>query len=348
MDTTSEISNPHDHFFKNVYSRKEVVQDHLTQLLSPQIQACLDFNSLEISKDSFIDHELREYHSDLLYKLKTKDENSVFIYFLFEHKSHPEPLIAFQLLKYMIRIWEQIRKQSETNSFPIIIPMVIYHGKENWNIKPFFSSLFYGPKELKSYIPEFLFELNDLSRFDDDEVKGKIITRVALLLLKNIYSEDIGKRFENICKLLRELKNKQTALEFLETALKYVCNATENVKEENIHQGIINALGSEGEQIMPTIAEQWREEGRIRGLKEGLEQGLEQGIEQGLEQGREVGKIEGLQEGIKLALELKFGTDSTFLFPHIDNTEDIQKLKEIEIALRTVENIQEIQPFLKK
>jgi hypothetical protein len=45
----------------------------------------------------------------------------------------------------------------------------------------------------------------------------------------------------------------------------------------------VEELLEKGGEVMPTIAEQWLEEGRQEGLKEGLEQGLEQGREEGRE-----------------------------------------------------------------
>ena len=41
--------------------------------------------------------------------------------FLFEHKSYASEDIAFQLLKYMIEIWEAKIKKEGTNELPIII-----------------------------------------------------------------------------------------------------------------------------------------------------------------------------------------------------------------------------------
>ena len=47
---------------------------------------------------SFVDVELREYFSDLLFKVRTKTQTDAHIYVLFEHKSHPEAMVAFQVL----------------------------------------------------------------------------------------------------------------------------------------------------------------------------------------------------------------------------------------------------------
>jgi hypothetical protein len=55
---------------------------------------------------------------------------------------------------------------------PMVLPLVLYHGKARWRIPWSFSSLFAAPEVLKPYVPEFTYLLTDLSRFSDDESKA--------------------------------------------------------------------------------------------------------------------------------------------------------------------------------
>ncbi|MBC2695761.1 MAG: Rpn family recombination-promoting nuclease/putative transposase [Desulfobacteraceae bacterium] len=50
----SDIINPHDRFFKEVLSRKEVARDFILHYLPADIVVLLDVDSLEIRKDSFV------------------------------------------------------------------------------------------------------------------------------------------------------------------------------------------------------------------------------------------------------------------------------------------------------
>jgi len=50
----------------------------------------LDLKALELVKGSFVDPQLREYHSDLLYRLRLKDGEPALAYILLEHKRHPK------------------------------------------------------------------------------------------------------------------------------------------------------------------------------------------------------------------------------------------------------------------
>ncbi|MDD2235434.1 MAG: Rpn family recombination-promoting nuclease/putative transposase, partial [Desulfitobacteriaceae bacterium] len=63
------------------------------------------------------------------------------MYFLFEHKSYQSPLTALQLLKFMIAIWELKTNKEKQKKLPIIIPLIVYHGENRWNIQPSLSYL---------------------------------------------------------------------------------------------------------------------------------------------------------------------------------------------------------------
>ena len=63
----TEISNPHDRFFKDVLSRREAARDFVLYYLPADLAALLDVESLVVSKDSFVDKDLREHFSDIIY-----------------------------------------------------------------------------------------------------------------------------------------------------------------------------------------------------------------------------------------------------------------------------------------
>ena len=96
-----KISNPHDKFFKEVLSRQEAAVDFVVHYLPKNITSLLDVDSLEISKDTFVDKELASHLSDLLYHVDLKEKGSICVYLLFEHKSFVEPFICLHLLRYM-------------------------------------------------------------------------------------------------------------------------------------------------------------------------------------------------------------------------------------------------------
>src|SRR3712207_1294937 len=101
----SELRNPHDRFFKEVFARPEVARDFLESYLPEAVATLLAPSAPQLRQGSFVDEALQEHFSDLLYEVQLTKGDTAYIYVLFEHKSYPEPLVALQLLRYMLRIW---------------------------------------------------------------------------------------------------------------------------------------------------------------------------------------------------------------------------------------------------
>ena len=73
-----DIHQPHDRFFRSVFSERENVKDLLRICLPPRILQSLDLDSIELSDDSFIDERLSLYQSDILIRART-DKATVFL-----------------------------------------------------------------------------------------------------------------------------------------------------------------------------------------------------------------------------------------------------------------------------
>lgn len=270
----TEITNAHDKFFKEVFTRKDTAEEFLRHYLPENVVGLLDLDSLEYTKDSFIDRHLKEYFSDLLLRLYLNDGSPGYVYILFEHKSYLERSIAFHILRYMVKIWEK----KNDHGFPVIIPLVLYHGETRWRVGLNFRDLFDSPEEIASFIPDFQYLLWDASGYSDEEIKGSVVLRVALLILKYIFREDLREHLPRILRLLRNLSEKRTGMEYIETILKYIINAapTENIDREDLKAAVDDALAHKGGGIMPTIADSLRQEG----IRQGMQQGIQQGIQQ--------------------------------------------------------------------
>ena len=123
----SLIHQPHDKFFKETMGDPDTAEDFLLNYLPEDILQLIDLDNLAIQKDSFIDQDLQEAFSDLLYKTSIKGKEA-YLYFLFDHKSYPYKTTALQLLKYMVNIWEQ-KVREKVISLPVIIPHPKIHTR---------------------------------------------------------------------------------------------------------------------------------------------------------------------------------------------------------------------------
>ena len=271
-----KIQNPHDKFFKETFSKIEVARDFMNNYLPQSIIRIVDLNTLEPQKDSFINEELQEVFSDMLFRVKINKREG-YVYFLFEHKSYNSRNISFQLLKYMLEIWEAKCKKENSYELPIVIPLVIYHGSDEWNTKTTLGEMLKGYKELpedvKKYVPDYEYLLYDISRYTDEEIKGEAINRIILTTFRDINKRSLEEFIESIvisAEYIRELEDKQTGIEYFETLMRYIFSAKKDITKEDFDKIIerIEYSYTEGSEEAMTLAEIFRQEGRQEGRQE--------------------------------------------------------------------------------
>jgi predicted transposase/invertase (TIGR01784 family) len=253
----------------------------------------------------------------LLFKANINNREG-YIYFLFEHKSYTSKDIAFQLLKYMVEIWEAKSKKEKDDELPVIIPLVVYHGKDRWKIRTTLGEMITGyeglPEAIKKVTPNYEYLLYDLSRYTDEEIKGGVINRIAIAMLRDIQGKDIKGIFEVLfraAEYLQELEDKQTGIEYFETLMRYIFNARADLTRADFNSVVkkIETTYPEGSEVVMTLAEIFRKEGKEEGILKGMEKGMEKGIEVGAKQG----KIEVAKRLIKMGLSMEQIVDATGL-----------------------------------
>lgn len=65
----SDLTNPHDRFFKETFTRIEVARDFFANYLPRPVADVLDLETLALQSGSFIDSDLQEQFADLLYQV---------------------------------------------------------------------------------------------------------------------------------------------------------------------------------------------------------------------------------------------------------------------------------------
>lgn len=333
------IQNSHDSLFKETWSNKSNAKAFLENYLPKKVLSFVNLDSLEICKDTFIENDLRNYYSDMLYKVNLGNASG-YIYFLFEHKSYPDRLVHLQLLEYMIKIWRLDQKQFKKKKLSIIIPLLLYHGPQKWKAKDHFSSLFEGPVEvMPDYIPDFQYVLYDLSKYSDAEIKGTITARVVMLIFKHIFDHDFTDKMPGILSLMNDLSEKETGLQYFESLIKYIFSNVEDITPEKFQSIVSNSLSEDKGELIMTLAEKLRNEGFQKGLAL-AEKLRNEGLEQGLEQ--------GLLEGIEFAVSIKFGDtdDCKSIIAKIKNIRDISQLKALKGKIKSAKTVPELIRFI--
>ncbi|NOT61340.1 MAG: Rpn family recombination-promoting nuclease/putative transposase [Acidobacteria bacterium] len=266
-----EIPNPHDRFFKELFSQRETAADFVRHYLPEAFVAQLDLTRLTIVKESFIDEELRQYFSDLLLRVRLKQGRAVFIYLLLEHKSKPDEFVALQLLVYLAQIWRPFLGK-RTKPLPLVFPIVFYHGTASWKANRNFQSLcdFTGLEMLREYLPGFQYHVCDLSKLEIN--RGGARLRAGLLALKYVASAELPQRLREIFAAAKGLP-KRLVMGYIKTILKYLLGAKTVLKPETIKPEVDAAFPEQLEEIMRSVAEVWIKEGEQRGEERGKQIG---------------------------------------------------------------------------
>jgi predicted transposase YdaD len=273
-----DLPNPHDRYFREAFGDPDVARDFFQYYLPPDIAQRIDLSSLEMIDGSFVDETLRDHASDMLYRVNISADGDAFLYILVEHKSYPDRMVAFQLLRYVVRIWERLDRFD--GQLPPVLPVVLYHGEKRWNSPGDVVELIASAGAFASYLPQMRYYLCDLSAYSPGEIVGGVHARLSLRLLQMVFSPELGAQLPEILALARELTEPKTALQWLETALRYVVAASPHVGLDEVQSAIDIVLTDDRSDIMPTLAERWIEQGKQQGLAQGLEQGIEQGRRQ--------------------------------------------------------------------
>jgi len=266
------VYNPHDRFFKRIFSDPNIARDFLQNYLPQEAIEIVDLDYLIPENNSHVDENLRESLSDMLYKTRINGQDG-YIYILFEHKSYNDPRVLLQLLKYILRIWEE-KYNIKTNKLPIIIPLVIYNGENKWNIETKLINLIEGIEELpeimKQYIPTYQYEIYDFSPEEKLGIVGlanlKAIlqtTRVARVKTGEKFDEELIKAFE----FLVGIKDKKTFDELFESCMLYLMYTRDDINIEKVEEVAKKVMDERGELIM-TIAEKLKNEGMEKGKLE--------------------------------------------------------------------------------
>ncbi len=269
FDFMKNISTPHDKYFKELFSKHEIMLDFLNGAL-PHIAKHLELDTLEIDKTDYIDEELHNIFSDLVYNCKYKTYFSVKIALLFEHKSYVPEQPYLQLLGYMLKIWETNVKQKQ--KLTPVIPILFYHGKDvEWNKKNFDEYFEQMDDFLRRYLPKFDFEVVNIASLSDSQIKEishQLSLRAGLLMMKHIFDSPmllLDKLIE-IFSDLQKILETEMGKNFFKTTVIYLFH-TSKLDFDKVQEKMYDISLEVGEEF-GTIAYQLNQRGKKEAKKE--------------------------------------------------------------------------------
>jgi predicted transposase/invertase (TIGR01784 family) len=255
------IPYAHDHFFKMMMADKRVAKEFFSTHLPPDLLESVDLECLDLQPSDYIDDLRKQSVADLLFKTKIADATG-YLYLLVDHQSKPDILMPFRVLKYVCNIMSQHLDTTNSKRFPLVFPIVLYHGNKPWNFSVDLKDLVDAPKDLIDRYFLKPFQLIDLNKISDNLIRDRVWSGIMEFALKHIYARDMLPYLPTILEIIHHLE-KLDGEKIIENVIIYLLDRGEwSDRDKLIHSLETNLDSDMGRRVM-TLAEQWRTEGRF-------------------------------------------------------------------------------------
>ncbi|ARJ44379.1 hypothetical protein B1H58_20375 (plasmid) [Pantoea alhagi] len=267
MKKKNSTPTPHDATFRQFLTQPAIARDFMEIHLPAELRAICDLGTLKLESGSFVEDDLRQYFSDVLYSLKTTTGDG-YIHVLIEHQSTPDRHMAFRLLRYAVAAMQR-HLEAGHKKLPLVIPVLFYTGRRspypyamNW-LQEFDNPAL----ATKLYASDF--PLVDVTVIPDDEIMNHRSMAALTLLQKHIHQRDLAELTERLATLLMEnwLASPQVI-----SLIHYILQAGESSGAEAFVRDLAQRVPQHGDELM-TIAQQLEQ----KGIKKGIEQGRSEG-----------------------------------------------------------------------
>ncbi|MGL5068972.1 MAG: Rpn family recombination-promoting nuclease/putative transposase [Sarcina sp.] len=190
----------------------------------------------------------------------------------------------------ILREYAKNAKHSKSDKgikIPAVIPIVLYNGKQVWDVPNEFRKMFCNEEKFHSGVLNFTYDIFDVNNgFTKEELlEKKDATSAIFLLDQKIKAEEFLGRIASIVLFFEGLSDEQ---------LKQIKHWIKNTTEEALKEKAINLLESKKEEVVKMVANnafaitEMKEEERKKGELKGKLQG----------------KLEGKLEAVKAFLDV--------------------------------------------
>ena len=301
-----KINHIHDKTFRKILDDKKEFTIFINKIFN--LEEKLEEKDIEKYNRKFVSVDYTNQESDVIYKLKNKE-----IFILVEHQTKIDKKMPIRILKYELEIIRSRMDENNRLEFPIIIPIVLYTGKQRWNAKINYPSY---NSELARYrgLKKVEYNLVDINDYTIEYLykENSILTKIMILEKSNKYIEIIN----NIDKIVNEVYDSKLYTQTQKEMLLNILNNTmiNIVGNKKMKEYKIKLEGGENMLALYEMIENERNEIYSTGIKEGKVKGK---IE---------GKIEGIKAIAKKMLRMKFDKNTIMKATGIKE-EELEKLK---------------------
>ncbi|MCZ4060841.1 Rpn family recombination-promoting nuclease/putative transposase [Pantoea sp. LMR881] len=279
MKKKNSTPTPHDATFRQFLTQPEIARDFMELHLPAELRALCDLSTLKLESGSFVEDDLRQYFSDVIYSLRTTTGDG-YVHVLIEHQSSPDRHMAFRLMRYAVAAMQR-HLEAGHKKLPLVIPVLFYTGKR--------SPYPYSTRWLDEFddpaVAEKLygsaFPLTDITVIPDDDIMNHRSMAALTLLQKHIHQRDMATLTDRLATLLMAdyLSSSQVTV-----LIHYLLQAGESADSEAFVRELAQRVPQHGDALM-TIAQQLEQKGIEKGRMEGRQEGIQLGEQRGIEKG---------------------------------------------------------------
>jgi predicted transposase/invertase (TIGR01784 family) len=294
------VNNPNDKFFKFLFSMVVVVKGYFHDLFPKYLSEKLDLSTLELDNTTYITAELGAFYSDIVWQCQLVGSKKIVqICFIFEHKSYVPDYPHVQIGDYKQGAYNKQLAAGQT--LKVVIPIIVYHGKQKWEEKPFHSYFGDVDPAFQQFIDPNAYYLTNLQDYSDEMIEAfsVVFLRKAFLALKH-YTEKkyLKEHFLELIFIGHEENNSKETLDFIKSFYVYLSNKLGGITEKEVKILIENFDNQSKKETMYNFLEEIEQKGEKRGEQIGEKRGINLGIDLG----KKIAIYEAHQRGGELML----------------------------------------------
>lgn len=340
MKEKEELSSthlPHDKGYKKSLSQPKEFLHFLKKYVGADWMMELEESQLTLCDKEFVDKDYEGREADLVYRIRRKAGEEIYIFILQELQSTVDYTMIFRiliyvvnnLLRYFLNTSKEVRERSDFR-LPAMVPIVFYNGEHNWTAVRNLRDYQIGGELFGKYILNLEYYLVNLSAIEEKDILS------TNTVLDNIMYCDKFRKKTELAEAVRNAYNRIQQLDNQE-------------KEEfsNWVKGILLSICGNKEAVLEEILS-WAGNGvDDMAFKYNIIKAFEDEREEGKVEGRAEGRAEGKAEAVVELLE-ELGEVSTELKQRILEQRDLEILKVWIKKAAVVATVEEFEQYLKE
>ncbi len=268
----------HDVSYRTLFSHPHLVESLIRGFLPREWIQGLDFSTLVPVSEAHPTQDWRLRYNDCVWRLRRRaDGRWLFFYLMLEFQRRNEYFMAARALSYEGVLYEHLMKAlglKSGDSLPVVLPVVLYNGKEPWTARTdVFDLIESPPPGMSDYLPHLRYKLIDIRRLPIAELETMQNAVADLFRLEGI---------QGLERSMAVIDDLDSLLDPIEHALirddvtRWICEILLPSRTSGATVQGVRIL-EEVSSMIQENAWDWTAEWRMKGLEEGRREGRKEG-----------------------------------------------------------------------